>query len=150
MELQICYWLTTVFIAFMSETLVATVEKAAQQFSLSQAFIGIILIPILGNVAEHTSAVIMSYRGKLDISIEIAAGSSMQIALFVTPLMVIFSAFLGNTMEYIYTPGEIFGIVIGIVMAGFVLLDQKTNWLEGFQLIVAYIVLGAAFLFFGV
>ena len=142
--------LTTVFIAFMSETLVATVEKAAEQFSLSQAFIGIILIPILGNVAEHTSAVIMSYRGKLDISIEIAAGSSMQIALFVTPLMVIFSAFLGNTMQYIYTPGEIFGIVIGIVMAGFVLLDQKTNWLEGFQLIVAYIVLGAAFLFFGV
>jgi Ca2+:H+ antiporter len=141
---------STVFVALMSETLVATVEVAADQFSLSQAFIGIILIPILGNVAEHASAVIMAYKGKLDISIEIAAGSSMQIALFVTPLMVIFSAFLGDTMPYIYTQGEILGIVVGIFMAGFVLMDQKTNWLEGFQLIVAYVVLGAAFLFFGV
>lgn len=141
---------STVFVALMSETLVATVEAAAEQFSLSQAFIGIILIPILGNVAEHASAIIMAYKGKLDISIEIAAGSSMQIALFVTPIMVIFSAFLGDTMPYIYTPGEVLGIVIGIFMAGFVLMDQKTNWLEGFQLIVAYVVLGAAFLFFGV
>ncbi len=141
---------STVFVALMSETLVATVETAAEQFSLSQAFIGIILIPILGNVAEHASAIIMAYKGKLDISIEIAAGSSMQIALFVAPLMVIFSAFLGDTMPFMYTQGEILGIVVGIFMAGFVLMDQKTNWLEGFQLIVAYVVLGAAFMFFGV
>ena len=141
---------STVFVALMSETLVATVEAASAQFSLSDAFIGIILIPILGNVAEHASAVIMAYRGKLDISIEIAAGSSMQIALFVTPLMVIFSAVLGNTMPYLYTKGELFGIVIGIIMAGFVLMDKKTNWLEGFQLIIAYFVLAGAFLVFGV
>jgi Ca2+:H+ antiporter len=140
----------TFFVAIMSETLVATVEVAAEQFNLSQAFIGIILIPILGNVAEHASAMIMAYKGKIDIAIEIAAGSSMQIALFVTPLMVIFSAILGNTMEYVYTGGELLGIVIGILMAGFVLMDSKTNWLEGFQLIIAYVVLGAAFLMFGI
>ncbi len=140
----------TFFVAFMSETLVATVEVAAEEFHLSQAFIGIILIPILGNVAEHASAMIMAYKGKLDIAIEIAAGSSMQIALFVTPLMVIFSAILGNTMEYVYTSGELLGIIVGILMAGFVLMDQKTNWLEGFQLMVAYFVLGAAFLVFGI
>lgn len=137
-------------VALMSETLVATVEVAAEQFHLSEAFIGIILIPILGNVAEHASALMMSYRGKLDIAIEIAAGSSMQIALFVTPLMVVFSAMLGNTMHYVYTPSELLGIVIGIVMAGFVLIDGKTNWLEGFQLFVAYVVLGGAFLAFGI
>jgi Ca2+:H+ antiporter len=142
--------ISTVFVAIMSETLVATVEIAAEQFHLSEAFIGIILIPILGNVAEHASALMMSYRGKLDISIEIAAGSSMQIALFVTPLMVVFSAILGNTMHYVYTPSELLGIVIGIIMAGFVLIDGKTNWLEGFQLFVAYIVLGGAFLIFGI
>ena len=140
----------TLFVAIMSETLVATVEVAAEKFNLSEAFIGIILIPILGNVAEHASAMMMSYRGKLDISIEIAAGSSMQIALFVTPLMVVLSAVLGNTMNYVYTPSELLGIVIGIVMAGFVLIDGKTNWLEGVQLFVAYIVLGGAFLVFGI
>lgn len=140
----------TLFVAIMSETLVATVEVAAEKFNLSEAFIGIILIPILGNVAEHASAMMMSYRGKLDISIEIAAGSSMQIALFVTPLMVVLSAILGNTMNYIYTPSELLGIVIGIVMAGFVLIDGKTNWLEGFQLFMAYLVLGGAFLVFGI
>lgn len=140
----------TACVALMSETLVATVEVAADKFGLSEAFIGIILIPILGNVAEHASAMMMSYRGKLDIAIEIAAGSSMQIALFVTPLMVVFSAVLGNTMEYIYTPGELLGIAIGILMAGFVLIDGKTNWLEGFQLFIAYIVLGGAFLVFGI
>jgi len=140
----------TFFVALMSETLVATVETAAEQFHLSEAFIGIILIPILGNVAEHASAMMMAYKGKLDIAIEIAAGSSMQIALFVTPLMVLFSGLLGNIMEYVYTPGELLGIVVGILMAGFVLMDQKTNWLEGFQLMVAYFVLGAAFLVFGV
>lgn len=140
----------TFFVAIMSETLVATVEAAAKQFNLSEAFIGIILIPILGNVAEHASAMIMAYKGKLDIAIEIAAGSSMQIALLVTPLMVIFSAILGNTMQYVYSGSELLGIVTGIVMAGFVLMDQKTNWLEGFQLMIAYIVIGAAFLLFGI
>ncbi len=140
----------TLFVALMSETLVATVEVAAEQFHLSEAFIGIILIPILGNVAEHASALMMSYRGKLDIAIEIAAGSSMQIALFVTPLMVVLSAMLGNTMHYVYTPSELLGIVVGIIMAGFVLIDGKTNWLEGFQLFVAYLVLGGAFLIFGI
>ena len=139
----------TFFVAVMSETLVATVETAAEQFGLSEAFIGIILIPILGNVAEHASSMIMAYKGKLDISIEIAAGSSMQIALFVTPLMIVFSAVLGNTMEYVYTPAELLAMVIGITMAGFVLIDQKTNWLEGFQLFGAYVVLGGAFLMFG-
>jgi Ca2+:H+ antiporter len=139
----------TVFVALMSETLVATVEVAAEQFGLSEAFIGIILIPILGNVAEHAAAMMMAYKKKLDISIEIACGSSMQIALFVTPLMIVFSAVLGNTMEYIYTPSELLAMIIGIIMAAFVLADHKTNWLEGFQLFVAYGVLGAAFLIFG-
>lgn len=140
----------TFFVAIMSETLVATVETAAEQFHLSEAFIGIILIPILGNVAEHASAMIMAYKGKLDIAIEIAAGSSMQIALLVTPLMVVLSAILGNTMHYVYTASELLAIVIGIMMAGFVLMDNKTNWLEGFQLMIAYFVIGAAFLIFGI
>jgi len=137
-------------VAVMSEILVSTVEGAAEQFGLGEAFIGIILIPILGNVAEHASAIIMAYKGKLDISIEIAVGSSMQIAIFVTPLMIIYSAFVGNTMEYVYTPMELMGVVISIGITFVVFLGTKVNWLEGAELIAAYVLLAGAFLVFGI
>ena len=139
-----------VAVAVMSEILVSTVEGAAEQYGLGEAFIGIILIPILGNVAEHASAVIMAYKGKINISIEVAVGSSMQIALFVTPLMVIWSAMVGPTMEYVYTPMELMGIIISVILTGTVFMDHKVNWLEGAELIAAYIILGGAFLMFGI
>lgn len=142
--------IAAVAVAVMSEILVSTVEGAAEQFGLGEAFIGIILIPILGNVAEHASAIIMAVKGKLDISIEIAVGSSMQIAIFVTPLMVVFSALMGNTMEYVYTPMEVLGIIISIGITMVVFMDSKVNWLEGAELIAAYIILGGAFLVFGI
>ena len=138
------------FVAVMSEILVSTVEGAAKQYGLGEAFIGIILIPILGNVAEHAAAVIMAYKGKINISIEVAIGSSMQIALFVTPLMVVWSAFVGPTMEYVYTPMELMGIIISVVLVTTVFMDHKVNWLEGAELIAGYIILGAAFLMFGI
>ncbi len=139
-----------VAVAVMSEILVATVEGAAEQYGLGEAFIGIILIPILGNVAEHASAVIMAYKGKINISIEVAIGSSMQIALFVTPLMVIWSAIIGPTMEYVYTPMELLGIIISVILTTTIFMDEKVNWLEGMELIAAYVVLGGAFLMFGI
>jgi calcium/proton exchanger (cax) len=141
---------TAVFVAVMSEMLVSTVEGAAKQYGLGEAFIGIILIPILGNVAEHAAAVIMAYKGKINISIEVAVGSSMQIAMFVTPLMIIWSAILGNTMEYVYTPMELLGIVISIIIAATVFMEVRVNWLEGAELIAAYLILGGAFLMFGI
>jgi Ca2+:H+ antiporter len=137
-------------VAVMSEILVSTVEGAAEQYGLGEAFIGIILIPILGNVAEHAAAVIMAYKGKINISIEVAIGSSMQIALFVTPLMIIWSAVIGTTMEYVYTPMELMGIIISAALVTTVFMDHKLNWLEGAELIAAYIVLGGAFLMFGI
>jgi len=140
----------TVLVAVMSEILVSTVEGAAEQLGLGEAFIGIILIPILGNVAEHASSVMMAYKGKLNISIEIAIGSSMQIAVFVTPLIVILSAVLGDTMEYVYTPMELLGIIISIMVAGVVFSDNKVNWFEGAQLTAAYVILSGAFLMFGI
>ncbi len=140
----------TALVALMSETLVATVETAAESFGMSAVFIGVVLIPIVGNVAEHFSAVLMAYKNKLNLSIEIAVGSSMQIALFVAPVMVILSAIYGNTMEFVYTPAELFSMIIGIVMALFVLLDKKTNWIEGFQLFTCYIVIAVAFFIFGI
>ena len=140
----------TVFMALMSEVLVSTVEVAAEQYGLSDAFIGIILIPILGNVAEHAAALMMAYKGKLNISIEIAIGSSMQISLFVLPLIVIFSNLIGSPMAMVLTPLELVSVVMSIVLASSIFADHKVNWLEGAQLLTAYVILGGAFLIFGI
>jgi len=127
--------------------LVATVEFTAHQFGLSEVFIGVIVIPILGNVAEHSSAMIMAVNNKVDISLEIAIGSSMQIALFVAPILVIFSFFLGTPMTYLYTLFQVVSILISISMAIFVFQDGKTHWIEGIQLVACYIILAMAFYF---
>jgi Ca2+:H+ antiporter len=137
----------TFFVALQSETLVATVEHTVKQFGLPEVFIGIILIPILGNVAEHASAMIMAVNNKVDISIEIAVGSSMQIALFVAPILVILSFILGNPMPYVYSMFQVVSILIGIGMSIYVFQDGKTNWLEGVQLIGCYFILAMAFFF---
>jgi len=135
----------TFFVAIESEILVATVETTIKKFNLSEVFVGIILIPILGNVAEHASAVLMAAKNKIDISIEIAVGSSMQIALFVAPVLVIFSFILHNPMLYVFKPFELIALVTGIVMSIYVFMDGKTNWLEGLLLISVYSMLGVAF-----
>lgn len=135
----------TFFVAVESEILVATVETTIRQFHLSEVFVGIILIPILGNVAEHASAVMMAAKNKIDISIEIAVGSSMQIALFVAPVLVILSFILHNPMMYVFKPFELIALVTGIVMSIYVFMDGKTNWLEGVLLIGVYSMLGVAF-----
>jgi Ca2+:H+ antiporter len=137
-------------VALMSEILVSTVEGAAEKFGFGEAFVGIILIPLLGNVAEHASAIMMAVRGKLDISIEIAVGSSMQISLFVLPLMVVFSAFTNDILELVLSPMEMLGVVLSIVISYAVFADKKVNWLEGAMLIICYVGLAAAFLMFGV
>ena len=138
---------STVFVAIASEMLVATVEDAVRQFGISEVFVGIILIPILGNVAEHASAMIMAVKNKVDISLEIAVGSSMQIALFVAPILVIFSVIIGTPMAYVYTEFQVISVLISIAMSLFVFQDGKTNWLEGVQLIACYGMLALAFLF---
>ena len=138
---------STFFVAIASEMLVATVEFTAHQFGLSEVFIGVIVIPILGNVAEHSSAMIMAVNNKVDISLEIAIGSSMQIALFVAPILVIFSFFLGTPLTYVYTLFQVVSIIISIAMAIFVFQDGKTHWLEGVQLVACYFILAMAFFF---
>lgn len=137
----------TFFVAIQSETLVATVEHTVQQFGLPETFIGIILIPILGNVAEHASAMIMAVNNKVDISIEIAVGSSMQIALFVAPILVLLSFILGNPMPYVFNMFQVVSILISIGMSLYVFQDGRTNWLEGILLIGCYMILGMAFFF---
>ncbi|MCX7843109.1 MAG: calcium/proton exchanger [Clostridia bacterium] len=135
----------TILIAIQSETLVSTVGHVIRQFRLSEVFIGIILIPILGNVAENSSAMIMAIKNKVDISVEIAVGSSMQISLFVAPLLIILSFCLGKPMEYVFSPFQVVAMMLSICLSAYVFQDGKTNWLEGVQLVSCYAILGLAF-----
>lgn len=139
--------LATFFVAIQSETLVSTVEATVEQFGLPEIFIGIIIIPILGNVAEHASAMIMAVNNKVDISMEIAVGSSMQIALFVAPVLVILSFLTGNPMPYVYSLFQIVSVLVSIGTCIYMFQSGKTNWMEGIQLVGCYFILGMAFFF---
>lgn len=138
---------TTFFVAIQSESLVSTVEQTVTQFGLPEIFIGIIIIPILGNVAEHASAMLMAVNNKIDISMEIAVGSSMQIALFVTPVLVLLSFFTGNPMPYVYSLFQIVSILVSIGTCIYMFQSGKTNWMEGVELVGCYCILGMAFFF---
>lgn len=137
----------TLLVAIESEILVSTVDNTVHQLGLPEAFIGIIIIPIIGNVAEHASAILMAVKNKIDISVEIAVGSSMQIAMFVSPLLILASFWLGSPMIYVYDPFQVVAVLAGIGLALFVFQDGKTYWLEGALLIFCYIIFGVAFFF---
>ncbi len=139
--------LTSFFVAIESELLISKVEAAVRDLQLPELFIGIIIVPILGNVAEHTSAVLMAMRNKVDISIEIAVGSSMQIAMFVAPLLILISFAMGKPLIYVYDPFEVIAVITGILLSLYVFQDGKTYWLEGALLVFAYIVFCVAFFY---
>ena len=139
--------LSTLSVAVASEIVVATVENAGRDFGLPESFIGIIIIPIIGNVAEHASAVLMSIKNKVDISLEIAVGSSMQIAMFVSPVLVLVSFAIGQPMLFVYAPFEVVAILTAILLSLYVFQDGKTYWLEGVLLLFCYIVLGVSFFY---
>lgn len=131
----------------LAELLVGTVEHVAERAHLSEFFVGIILVPIIGNVAEHFSAVIFAARNRADVTLAIAAGSSTQVALLVAPLFVLLSYPLGNKMDLTFTPLEI--IVVGTAGLLFFMIsnDGEANWLEAFQLLGLYVLAGVVFFF---
>lgn len=138
----------TVGIAFMSEMLVGSVEPAAEAFHMNEVFVGVILVAIIGNAAEHSSAVIMAARNRMDTSINIALGSSIQIALFVAPLLVFLSYFIGpRPMDLVFTPFEVVSVAIAVGTIAFISQDGESHWMEGVQLLAVYIILGIAFYF---
>ena len=139
--------ITAAIIACESEILVSTVEDTVKEIGLPEAFIGVIIIPLIGNVAEHASAILMASKDKVDISLEIAVGSSMQIAMFVAPILVLISFALGHPMIYLYDSFEVVAVITGILIALFVFQDGETYWLEGALLLFCYISFGTAFFF---
>lgn len=135
------------FIALLSEFLVGAVEPVTESLGLSEFFLGIILIPLVGNAAEHFVAVQVAAKNKMDLALSIAIGSSLQIALFVAPLLVFISLALGNPMPLEFTTYEILAVSAASLIAALVSLDGRSNWLEGSMLLVLYAILAVAFFF---
>ena len=137
--------IATVAIAFESEFLVGAVEPMTKTLGLSEFFVGIILIPIIGNAAEHSTAVVMAIKNKMDVSIEIAIGSSLQIILFVAPIL-IFLSLLFTPMSIVFNEFELIALIVSVLIANRVAGDGESNWLEGVQLLAVYLIIAVSFL----
>ena len=137
----------TTFVAVESEVLVKSVQGAALALGLNQVFIGIIVLAIIGNNAEQSTAVWMALKNKMDISMNIAIGSSIQIAMFVAPVLVFASVLLHNPMTFVFSIPEITAIGFSVLIAAFIAGDGKCHWLEGAQLLAAYLLIALAFFF---
>ncbi len=138
----------TAFIAWMSEVLVGSVEQAAHAFGMTSIFIGVIVVAIVGNAAEHSSAILMAMKNRMDLSLGIAMGSSLQIALFVAPVLVLASYFIGpKPMDLVFTPAEVAAVVLSVIITEQIAGDGESHWLEGLQLLAVYVILGMLFYF---
>jgi len=136
---------TTILVAVLSEYLVGAIEKAAEAMGLTKIFIGVVLVAIIGNAAEHTTAVLMAVKNKMDLAINIALGSGAQIALFVAPVLVFASFIIGKPMDLRFTELELMAIVVAVIILAFVATDGECNWMEGVQLLAVYFILCATF-----
>jgi Ca2+:H+ antiporter len=132
---------------WMSEVLVHEVEIVTETLGLSEFFLGIILIPLIGNVAEHLVAVTVAIKNQMDLSLEIALGSSLQIAIFVAPVLVFVALLFGKYLNLVFNQFEVVAMIASVLVANLVASDGETNWLEGAQLIAVYVILGVAFFF---
>ena len=138
---------STIAIVVMSELLVGAIEPTAEAWGLSDLFIGVMLVPLVGNVAEHLVAVRMALKNKMDLSLAIALGSSLQVALFVTPVLVFAGILLDQKMSLVFSSFELAALVGASVIATLISVDGRSNWLEGAQLISVYFMIGLAFYF---
>ncbi len=137
----------TVLVSWMAEILVHSVESAAEEFGLPHLFIGVILLPLFGNAAEHFTAVTVAGKDKMDLSFAISMGSSTQIAVFIAPLMVIIAWLVGVPLTFEFGILETVSAFLAVLIVNSIAADGKSNWLEGAMLLSSYAVLAAAFLF---
>ncbi len=137
----------TLLVAFESELLVGSLEVATSKLGLTALFTGVILVPIIGNAAEHATAVTVAMKNKMDLAMSVAVGSSMQIALFVAPVLVIAGWVIGQPMDLDFNPFELVAVAVSVLIANSISSDGKSNWLEGTLLLAAYAVLALAFYF---
>jgi Ca2+:H+ antiporter len=138
---------STLGLAVMSELLVGAVEPVTVSWGLTEFFVGLVIIPIIGNVAEHLVAVQVAIKNQMDLSLSVALGSSLQVALLVAPLLVFLSPLMGHPLTLEFNGFELIALTAAAVIAAFVSLDGESNWLEGAMLLAVYMMLALAFFF---
>ena len=137
----------TALIAWMSELLVHAVEPASKSLGLTQIFVGVIAVAIIGNAAEHSTAIMMALKNQMDLAYHIAVGSSMQIALFVAPVLVFLSYAIGTPMDLLFTTFEVITVGLAVAVVSLVAADGESNWMEGVLLLAVYVIFAIAFFF---
>jgi Ca2+:H+ antiporter len=131
----------------VSEILVHSLDPMVASLGINKFFVGIILIPFIGNLAEHVVGVTLAYKNKMDFSLVTSLGSATQIALFAAPVLVFFGLIVGNELTLVFTPLEVVAVAVGTLIAAYIALDGRSNWVEGLQLISVYSILAIAFFF---
>jgi len=139
--------IVTVGIVVMSEFLVGAIQPTAARLGLTQIFVGVILVALVGNAAEHSTAVLVAMKNNMDLAFGIAVGSSLQIALFVAPVLIFASYLFGAPLDLIFTPFEVAAVTISVLVVGFVAMDGESHWMEGVMLVGVYLILAIAFYF---
>jgi Ca2+:H+ antiporter len=139
--------LATVLIAVMSEILVGQIAPGTKALGMTELFVGVIVVALVGNAAENSTAIIMARRNRMDVSMSIATGASTQIALFVAPVLVFLSVAIGHPMTLVFNGFEIAAIVLSVVIVDMISSDGETNWFEGAQLLAVYAIVAVAFYF---
>lgn len=137
----------TLAVAYVSEALVHTFHTVGEAFGWSELFIGVIIVAIVGNAAEHASAIVMAYKNKTNIAVEIAVGSTLQIAMFVAPVLVLISLFFTKQMPLVFTPVELVSMLAAVGLTVSITNDGDTNWMEGLALLASYAVMAIGFYF---
>ena len=137
----------TVVTTVQAELLVGTLQAGAGAFGFTELFVGVIVIAIVGNAAEHYAAITAARRDEMTLAVEIAVGSSAQIALFVAPALVLYSFAIGKPMSLLFNPFEIVAIALSVLATSIVVADGESNWVEGLLLLAVYLILAMAFYF---
>ncbi len=132
-------------LAVLSEILVGAIEPFVEAFGLSEFFVGVVLIPTIGNLAEHLVAVQLAFKNKMEFAMAVCYGSSLQVALFVAPLLVIVGVLIGQPMNLVFHPLEVAAVVGAVGISALIALDGESNWLEGALLVIVYVILGVSF-----
>ena len=136
----------TALVAWMSEIMVSSVEKAALSFGMTSVFVGVIIVAIVGNAAEHSTSVYVAMKNRMDLSLAISLGSSTQIAVFVAPVLVFVSRVIGPVpMDLVFSPTEVLAVFLAAWIAAQICSDGVSNWVEGAQLLAVYAILAIAF-----
>ncbi len=140
-------FIATIFVAWMSEILVGSIEPLVQSFGWTELFIGVIFVAIIGNAAEHASAVTVAVKNRMDLALQVSIGSATQIAMFAAPVLVLVSLFFKTQMSLVFNTFELVALIFSVLIVNSIVEDGESHWFEGVQLLITYVIIAVAFFF---